>query len=99
MTKILTGSQGTLGIITKIKLKLVEPRKYSKMLLIFLKDLKGIANVRDIVIKYSPESFESYDDKTFKVAIKFLPAFLKKIFKKNKESDKKVNFLKLAFSF
>ncbi len=99
LTKLLTGSQGTLGIITKIKVKLVEPRKYSKMLLIFLKDLKDLRNVRDIIIKYSPESFESYDDKTFKVAMKFLPVFLKNIFNKNKDSDKKVNFLKLAFSF
>lgn len=99
LTQLLTGSQGTLGIITKIKVRLVEPKKYSKTLLIFLKDLKDLGCVRDVVIKYSPESFESYDDKTFKVAMKFLPAFLKNIFIKNKKSDRKVNFFKLTFSF
>lgn len=99
LTQLLTGSQGTLGIITKIKVRLVEPKKYSKTLLIFLKDLKDLGSVRDVVIKYSPESFESYDDKTFKVAMKFLPAFLKNIFIKNKKSGRKVNFFKLVFSF
>ncbi len=99
LTKLLTGSQGTLAIITKIKLKLVESKKYTKMLLIFLKDLKDLGFVRNIVVKYNPESFESYDDKTFKVAIRFLPAFLKNLFKKNKSSIKKVNFFKLTFSF
>lgn len=69
------------------------------MLLIFLKDLKDLGKVRELVLKGKPESFESYDNQTFKVAIKFLPAFLKKIFRRNKEDKSKVSFLRLIFSF
>lgn len=102
LTKLIVGSQGTLVIITKIKLRLVKTKKYTKTLLIFLKNLKDLGKVRNLIMKYSPESFESYDDKTFKVAFKFLPAFLKNIFKKNKEKKddgKKINLFKLAISF
>lgn len=102
LTKLIVGSQGTLVIITKIKLRLVKTKKYTKTLLIFLKNLKDLGKVRNLIMKYSPESFESYDDKTFKVAFKFLPAFLKNIFKKNKEKkddSKKINLFKLAISF
>ena len=75
LTKLIVGSQGTLVIITKIKLRLVKTKKYTKKLLFFLKNLKDLGKVRNLIMKYSPESFESYDDKTFKVAFKFLPAF------------------------
>jgi len=67
----LVGSQGTLGIVTKIKLRLVTPKKYKKMTVIFLKNLKDISKVRDTVMRYSPESFESYDDNTMKIVIRF----------------------------
>src|SRR3989338_7356870 len=42
LTKLFTGSQGTLGIITKIKFRLIKPAKYSKLLVIFLKDLNRV---------------------------------------------------------
>lgn len=99
LTRLITGSQGTIAIITKIKFKLISPKSKSIMLLTFLKDLKNLGKVRELILKGKPESFESYDNQTFKVAIKFLPAFLKKIFIRNKEEKSKVSFLRLIFSF
>lgn len=79
MCKLLVGSQGTLGFNTEIKFKLVKPSKHSKLLVAFLKE-KDIANLGDIVnqvLKYDPESFESYDDNTLKLAVKFFPDVIK----------------------
>ena len=77
--QLFTGAQGTLGLITKIKFRLIKPKKYSKLLLIFLKDLKSLGEVVNIVNKNNPESFESYDDHTFKLAVKMLPDLIKKM--------------------
>ncbi len=98
LNKIITGSQGTLAIVTKIKVKLIEPKTHTKMLLVFLKDLKELGKVRRIVMKYNPESFESYDDHTFKVAMKFFPALIKNIFSKNKNKSS-FAMMKMVFSF
>ena len=98
LNKIIVGSQGTLAIVTKIKVKLIEPKKHTKMLLIFIKSLKDLGRVRKIVMKYNPESFESYDDHTFKVAMKFFPALIKNIFSKNKNKSS-FAMMKMVFSF
>lgn len=79
LTKLFTGSQGTLGIITKIKLKLIQPKKYSKLLVMFLKDLSPLGDLVNTVMEFKPESFESYDDQTLELAVKFLPDLIKKM--------------------
>src|SRR3990167_6591088 len=79
LTRLFTGSQGTLGLITKIKFRLVKPNKYSRLLIIFLRDLKSLGEIVNLVNKSEPESFESYDDHTFKLAVKILPDLIKKM--------------------
>lgn len=73
LTKILTGSQGTLGIITEITFKLIRPQKHSSLLVVYLYKLSNLANIVNDVLSHKPESFESFDDQTIKVASKFLP--------------------------
>lgn len=90
LTKLITGSQGTLGLITEIKFKLVEPKKYTSMLVTFLPTLKPLAEVTNHVLKFQPESFESFDDHTFKIALKLFPSIAKKL---------NGNLIKLAFQF
>jgi FAD/FMN-containing dehydrogenase len=77
LPKLIVGSQGTLGIVTKITLHLVPVKKVSKLVVIFMKDIKQLGEVVDTVLPHHPESFESYDDATMKLAIKFFPDFLK----------------------
>lgn len=79
LTKLIVGSQGTLGLITEIKFRLVRPEPASRLLVIFLKDLKQLAALTETILKYKPESFESYDDNTFKLAIKFWPEILHRV--------------------
>ena len=90
MTKILVGSQGTLGVITEIKFNLVKPKNHRRLLIVFLKDTKYLAEITHKLLEFKPESLESYDDHTFKIAIKFLPDLAKKL---------KGNVFRLAFNF
>ncbi len=90
LTKLFTGSQGTLGLITKIKLDLIQPKKYSKLLVMFLNDLAPMGDLVNEVMKFKPESFETYDDQTLKLAVKFLPSMIKHM---------KGNAISLFFSF
>lgn len=83
LTKLIVGSQGTLGIVTEIKFKLIEPKKRSQMLVIFLKDLAPLAEIVSRVLKHQPESFESYDDHTLGLAIRFFPEIAKRMKAKN----------------
>lgn len=71
LTNLIVGSQGTLGMVTEIKLRLIKPKKLSKLVVIFLYDLTPLVGLIQKVLKFKPESFESYDDHTFKLAIRF----------------------------
>ncbi|MES2995043.1 MAG: FAD-binding oxidoreductase [Patescibacteria group bacterium] len=76
LAKLITGAQGTLALTTKMKLRLVKEQGYRAMLVVFLKDIDHLPEIVHKVLPYNPESFESYDDQTFKLAIKFLPQML-----------------------
>jgi FAD/FMN-containing dehydrogenase len=76
LAKLICGSQGTLAFWTKAKLALVKPKEHRAMLVIFLKDLNVLPEIVKRVLPQNPESFESYDDHTFTLAVKFLPEML-----------------------
>lgn len=79
VTKLIAGSQGTLGIITRAKLRLVPVEPHSRMLVIFLKDFAPLAELVATVLRHNPESFESYDDRTLKFALRYLPSLMKQM--------------------
>ncbi len=76
LAKLITGSQGTLALWTKAKLKLVTPKEHRAMLVIFLNDLALLPEIVRRVLPFEPESFESYDKHTFELAVQFLPQIL-----------------------
>ena len=78
LTKLIVGSQGTLGIVTRITFHLVETKNASKLVSVFLTDIKNLGSIVDTIRIHNPESLESYDDATLKLAIKFFPDFYKK---------------------
>lgn len=90
LARLMVGAQGTLGITTKIKFKLVHPKPYAAMTVMFLSSLDGLGDVITQVLKYSPDSFESYDDHTFQLAVKYFPEFA---------AQMKAGIIKLGFSF
>jgi len=73
LARLMVGSQGTLGIVTQIKFKLVKPKPYASMAVIFVNNLAQLGELVPEVLRYQPDSFESYDDHTFSIAIKYLP--------------------------
>jgi FAD/FMN-containing dehydrogenase len=77
VTKLIVGSQGTLGIVTDIKFKLVPRRAHSGLLVCFMRDISQLGEVINTVLPHKPASFESFDDVTLWLTIKFMPYFLK----------------------
>jgi FAD/FMN-containing dehydrogenase len=73
LARLMVGAQGTLGIVTKIRFGLVHPKKYASMAVIFVNNLSQLGELVPEVLRYKPDSFESYDDHTFSIAIKYLP--------------------------
>lgn len=79
LSKLIVGSQGTLGITTDVTFKLIKPKTHSSLLVVFLKDFDNLAEIVNKVLKHKPESFESYDDHTFNLAIRFFPDMVKSL--------------------
>ncbi len=73
LARLFAGSQGTLGIITKTRLGLVRIKPFSSMLVIFLKEFKELGAIAPRIIASGPDSFESYDNHTFSLALKYFP--------------------------
>lgn len=90
LTKLFTGSQGTLGIITKIKFQLVPIKQHKKLLVIFLHEIDKLGDIVNLVKKSHPESMELFDDHTLKLALRFFPDIAKKM---------KAGILKLLWQF
>lgn len=79
LNKLVVGSQGTLGMVTSAKITGVAPKKHSRMLVIFLKSFHELGDIVPALLKHKPETIESYDEHTFKIAMKFLPDIAKKM--------------------
>lgn len=75
LTKAFVGSQGTLGIITDIHFRLVPKDPYSGVLVCFLKGTDQLGEIINTVLKRQPLSFESFDNYTLGLSIKFFPYF------------------------
>ena len=79
LTKLFVGAQGTLGMLLEADLELVPVKKHHEMEIIFLHDLDHLGQIIDTVLDLKPESFESYDDNTLKLALKYFPEFIKQL--------------------
>jgi FAD/FMN-containing dehydrogenase len=89
LTKLVVGAQGTLGFTTDVSFKLVPNRPHSGLLVLFLRDIDDLGEIIPKVLEYKPATFESFDDATLLLSIKFMPFFLKMLGTKA--------FLKLLF--
>jgi FAD/FMN-containing dehydrogenase len=77
LTKLITGSEGTLGLVTDITYRLVPARPHSGLLVLFLKDITELGELIPHVLEHKPATFESFDDQTMWLSIRFMPSFLK----------------------
>ncbi len=77
LTKLFVGAQGTLGLITEAKLRMVKKKKFSRLIVVFAKTLEPVPELVEAILPFKPESIESFDDKTMDLAMRFLPSILK----------------------
>ncbi len=75
LTKLIVGSQGTLGLITDITFRLVPNPKYSGTLICFLKNTKELGGIVNTVLQHSPATFESFDNYTLNSSLKYFAYF------------------------
>ena len=76
LTKLVVGAQGTLSLTTDITFRLVPARAHSGLLVLFLHDIDRLGEVINTVLAAKPATFESFDDVTLWLSIKFMPYFL-----------------------
>ncbi|HSW48022.1 MAG TPA: FAD-binding oxidoreductase [Candidatus Saccharimonadales bacterium] len=79
LNKLWVGAQGTLGMLIEADLELVPVHKHREMEIIYLHDMSHLGQIIDAVLPLQPESFESYDDNTLKLALRFFPEFAKQL--------------------
>lgn len=77
LTQLIVGAQGTLGFVTDIEFRLTDARSDEGLLVIFLKDMSRVGELIKVVVDKKPSRFESFDDNTLQLSIRFMPAFLK----------------------
>ena len=77
LTKLIVGSEGTLGFVTDITYRLVPHRPHSGLLVLFLHDIDDLGELIPKVLEHKPATFESFDDATLWLSIRFMPSFLK----------------------
>ncbi len=76
LTRIFSGSQGTVGVITKITLRTLPIQQDTSMIAIPVFDLASASNVVVEALKYNPINIELFDSLTFELALKN-PGFFK----------------------
>jgi len=75
--QLIIGSEGTLGLVTEAKFRLVPTRPHSGLLVLFLKDTNALGSLIPKVLDHKPATFECFDQATLLLSIKFMPYFLK----------------------
>jgi len=79
LTKLFVGSQGTLGIVTDIKFKLVPRPQHSGTLVCYMRSIDNLGEVIPAVLAQKPATFECFDDNTLWLSFKFFFSFLTRL--------------------
>ncbi len=78
LNKLIVGSQGTFGIVTEAKIKLIPEKAYHDMIALFFQSWNELPQVVNAILPYGPESLETFDDETLKLGIRFMPEIAKR---------------------
>ena len=77
LTQLICGAQGTLGLVSDIRFRLVKARPHSGLLVLFLRGIDDLGELIPKVLESKPATFESFDDATLWLSIRFMPSFYK----------------------
>lgn len=90
LAQLITGAQGTLGIVTDSRIGLVKEQPYKKIITVFLSTWDILPKLVNEILVFKPESLEVFDDTTLMLGLRFFPQISKRIGK---------SFLSLLVSF
>jgi FAD/FMN-containing dehydrogenase len=78
LAKLICGAQGTLAFMTSAKIRLVKDQADRSMMVAFLSkdDMPKLPEIVNAVLPHNPESFESFDQHTLSLAVRFMPGLL-----------------------
>ncbi len=79
LSKLFVGSQGTLGLLTKAKIRLIKDPQHKKLITLFFKSWDDLPHVVNAILPFGPESMEAFDSTTLKLGIRFMPEIAKKV--------------------
>lgn len=79
LTQAIIGAQGTLGIVTDIKFRLVPAPKHSGTLVVFLRDISDLGDLIKRVLSFKPATFEGFDNYTLMLSFKLFFFFHQKL--------------------
>lgn len=79
LNQLIIGSQGTLGLVTDIKFRLVPRPKHTGTLVIFLRQIDSLGEIINKVLLHKPASFEGFDNYTLMLSFKLFFFFHKNL--------------------
>ncbi len=75
LNQLIIGSQGTLGIVTDIKFRLVPAPQHSGTLVVFLRHTDDLGDLINKVLEFNPATFEGFDNYTLMLSFKLFYYF------------------------
>ncbi len=79
LAQLIVGSQGTLGLVTNSRVRLVQEKRFKKMITVFLPSWNKLPQLVNSILPYRPESLEVFDDTTLKLGLRFFPQIAKRV--------------------
>jgi FAD/FMN-containing dehydrogenase len=79
LSKLVIGSQGTLAAVTLATIVGIKPKTHSRMIVMFAPSTVHLGEIIVRMLTHKPETLESYDDHTFKIAMKFFKDIAKRM--------------------
>lgn len=79
LTHLFVGSQGTLGVMTDAKMRLVEHEDTERLVVLFFKNWDVMPDVINELLPLDVESMETFDDTTMRLGIRFMPEIAKQV--------------------
>lgn len=79
LTRLFSGSQGTLGIMTDLKVEAVPKAQHTGLLLAYLTSPRALDSLIPLIMKHRPSTFEGFDDITFTLGVRYFSTFRKQL--------------------
>lgn len=79
MSQLFVGAQGTLGVVTDARIRLVKEKPFQKIITVFLPSWNKLPKLVNDILKEKPESLEVFDDTTLKLGLRFFPEIARRI--------------------